>query len=69
MGFEPTVRVCPVRLISSCAEDIAPKESFFGHMKDEIDLKSCITLKTVKKRIDNYIRYYNANAFLALRLV
>jgi putative transposase len=39
--------------------DNAPQESFFGHMKDEIDLKSCTTLKAVKKMIDKYITYYN----------
>jgi putative transposase len=39
--------------------DNAPQESFFGHMKDEIDLKSCTTLKNVKKMIDKYITYYN----------
>ncbi|MBX4262057.1 IS3 family transposase, partial [Clostridium estertheticum] len=32
---------------------------FFGHMKDEIDLKSCNTLENVKKMIDRYIVYYN----------
>ena len=39
--------------------DNAPQESFFGHMKDEIDLKSCATLEDVKKMIDRYITYYN----------
>jgi transposase InsO family protein len=39
--------------------DNAPQESFFGHMKDEINLKSCITLENVKKMIDRYITYYN----------
>jgi len=39
--------------------DNAPQESFFGHMKDEIDLKSCTTLENVKKMIDRYIVYYN----------
>jgi len=39
--------------------DNAPQESFFGHMKDEIDLKSCINLNAVKKMIKNYITYYN----------
>ena len=39
--------------------DNAPQESFFGHMKDEIDLKSCTTFKAVKKMIDKYITYYN----------
>lgn len=39
--------------------DNAPQESFFGHMKDEIDLKSCTTFEAVKKMIDKYITYYN----------
>jgi len=39
--------------------DNAPQESFFGHMKDEIDLKSCTTLENVKKMIDRYMVYYN----------
>jgi transposase InsO family protein len=39
--------------------DNAPQESFFGHMKDEINLKSCTTFENVKKMIDNYITYYN----------
>ena len=39
--------------------DNAPQESFFGHMKDEIDLKACTKFKDVKKIIDKYIKYYN----------
>lgn len=39
--------------------DNAPQESFFGHMKDEIDLKSCTTFESVKKMINSYIIYYN----------
>lgn len=39
--------------------DNAPQESFFGHMKDEINLKSCTTFKDVKKMIDKYITYHN----------
>lgn len=39
--------------------DNAPQESFFGHMKDEIDIKSCSTLENIKKMIDKYIIYYN----------
>ena len=39
--------------------DNAPQESFFGHMKDEIDLKTCNNLKEVEKTISNYITYYN----------
>ncbi|MBK5240431.1 IS3 family transposase, partial [Clostridium sp.] len=32
--------------------DNAPQESFFGHMKDEIDIKSCSTFENIKKMID-----------------
>jgi len=39
--------------------DNAPQESFFGHMKDEIDLKSCSTFEELEASIDNYIDYYN----------
>lgn len=39
--------------------DNAPQESFFGHMKDEIDLKSCISFAELEALIDNYIDYYN----------
>jgi putative transposase len=39
--------------------DNAPQESFFGHMKDEIDYKSCTTLEELKILIDDYMDYYN----------
>ena len=39
--------------------DNAPQESFFGHMKDEIDLNGCRTFRDVKKVIDDYMDYYN----------
>ena len=39
--------------------DNAPTESFFGHMKDEIDISECKTLKDVEKYINNYIFHYN----------
>ena len=39
--------------------DNAPQESFFGHMKDEIDLKSCKTFKDLQLEIGRYIEYYN----------
>ena len=39
--------------------DNAPQESFFGHMKDEIDLNGCTTFRDVKKVIDDYMDYYN----------
>ena len=39
--------------------DNAPQESFFGHMKDEIDLSNCKTFEEVKKIIDDWMDYYN----------
>ena len=39
--------------------DNAPQESFFGHMKDEIDLSNCTTFAEVKSIIDDWIDYYN----------
>ena len=41
--------------------DNAPQESFFGHMKDEIEekLKRCKTFEQVKALIDDWMAYYN----------
>jgi len=39
--------------------DNAPTESFFGHMKDEINLSNIKSFKELVKLIDNYIFYYN----------
>lgn len=43
--------------------DNAPTESFFWHLKDDIDLSNCKNLKDVEKVINNYIFYYNNNRF------
>ena len=39
--------------------DNDPQESFFGHMKDEIDSKSCETFEKLQHLIDDYMDYYN----------
>ena len=39
--------------------DNAPQESFFGHMKDEIDISECKKYREVKCIIDDWIDYYN----------
>lgn len=39
--------------------DNAPQESFFGHMKDEINYKCCSSLEELQLVIDDYIDYYN----------
>lgn len=39
--------------------DNAPIESFFGHMKDEVDFNILQTLEEIVEVIDKYIYYYN----------
>lgn len=39
--------------------DNAPQESFFGHMKDEVDISECKTFREVKAVIDDWMEYYN----------
>ena len=43
--------------------DNAPKESFYGHMKDEIDLSPCKTFEDVCVVIDDYMDYYNKDRY------
>ncbi len=39
--------------------DNAPQESFFGHFKDETNIKDCESLEDVKREIKSYMTYYN----------
>lgn len=39
--------------------DNAPMESFFGHMKDEVDFDTCTSFKELSAKIDQYMEYYN----------
>lgn len=39
--------------------DNSPQESWFGHLKDEINYKNCSNLTELKILIDEYIDYYN----------
>ena len=39
--------------------DNAPIESFFGHMKDELDYRSCTSFEELRLKIDEYMQYYN----------
>lgn len=43
--------------------DNAPQESFFGHMKDEIDLYGCTEFSQVKAVIDDWMDYYNTERY------
>ena len=42
----------------SCIDN-APIESFFGHMKDELEYKSCQSFEELHLKINEYMRYYN----------
>ncbi|HWK24043.1 MAG TPA: IS3 family transposase [Ureibacillus sp.] len=39
--------------------DNAPMESFFGHMKDEMDYKEVHTFEELKQLVDRYMIFYN----------
>ena len=39
--------------------DNSPTESFFWHLKDEIDTLTCNNFEELEKYIENYIFYYN----------
>lgn len=43
--------------------DNAPQESFFGHMKDEIDLSRCTSYEQVSAVIDDWANYYNNDRY------
>ena len=43
--------------------DNAPQESFYGHMKDEIDVSWCTTFEEIKAVIDDWIDYYNKERY------
>lgn len=43
--------------------DNAPQESFFGRMKDLIDLSDCKKFEEVRAKIDDYIDYYNNDKY------
>jgi putative transposase len=39
--------------------DNAPMESFFGHLKDDVDYKDCKTFEELSLRLEEYVKYYN----------
>lgn len=39
--------------------DNAPTESFFGHLKDDVDYQDCKTFEELKDVVSAYIKYYN----------
>jgi transposase InsO family protein len=43
--------------------DNAPQESFFGHMKDEIDISWCSTFDEIYRVISDWTDYYNNDRY------
>jgi len=43
--------------------DNAPQESFYGHMKDEIDISQCLTFDEIHKKISDWTDYYNIDRY------
>jgi len=43
--------------------DNAPQESFFRHMKDEVDIKSCNDFSELVATVNDYIDYYNNDRY------
>ena len=43
--------------------DNAPQESFFGHMKDEVDISKCKTFDEVHRAISDWADYYNNDRY------
>ncbi|MGG1226856.1 IS3 family transposase [Brevibacillus formosus] len=43
--------------------DNASMESFFGHMKDELEYKDCVSLQELRQRVNEYVTYYNSERY------
>lgn len=43
--------------------DNAPQESFYGHMKDEVDISHCLTYDEIYQVISNWTDYYNNDRY------
>ncbi len=43
--------------------DNAPMESFFGHLKDELDYRDCRTFDELNHQVDRYIEEYNTQRY------
>ena len=43
--------------------DNAPQESFFGHMKEELDFSKCVTHEDVEQILEDWIEYYNNDRY------
>ena len=46
----------------SCIDN-SPMESFFGHLKDELEFKTCKTFEELTIKVNEYMQYYNHNRY------
>jgi transposase InsO family protein len=46
----------------SCIDN-APMESFFGHLKDELEFKNCSTFQELTVKVTEYMQYYNHHRY------
>lgn len=37
----------------------SPQESFYGHMRDEVDILQCLTFDAIHQVVSNWDDYYN----------
>ncbi|WP_156510102.1 IS3 family transposase, partial [Paenibacillus macquariensis] len=43
--------------------DNASLETFFSHMTDDLEYRSCMTLTELRAQVDDYITYYNSERY------
>ena len=60
--FQSTLKIAGIRQSMSrrgnCLDN-APIESFFGHLKDSLELKKCGSYEDVNKEVERCMRFYN----------
>lgn len=46
----------------NCIDNVS-MESFFGHLKDELEFKTCRTFEELIVKVNQYMQYYNHNCY------
>lgn len=72
-GFHYTNPLCiakikQLRIIQSMSRkgnciDNAPMESFFGHLKDELEFRNCQIFEQLTFKVNEYMQYYNHHRY------
>jgi putative transposase len=64
--FQKMVKIAGIRQSMSRKGncwDNASMETFFGHLKDELEIKSCSTITELRKQIHTYMAFYNSGRY------